>query len=69
MFGERTVQAAIVGIPLAMDLACGETVLTVALLSVLITAPLGAFLIDTTYRRLLEKKKGDAPIGALAKSW
>ena len=52
---KATVQAAIGGIPLSMGLACGETVLTVAVLSIIITAPLGAFLIERTHRVLLEK--------------
>lgn len=52
---KATVQAAIGGIPLALGLACGDIVLTVAVLSILITAPLGAILIDLTYRRLLAK--------------
>ena len=50
---KATVQAAIGGLPLAMGLSCGNIVLTVAVLAILITAPLGAFLIDLTYRRLL----------------
>ena len=50
---KATVQAAIGGVPLAMGLACGNIVLTVAVLAILITAPLGAFLIDLTYRRCL----------------
>lgn len=52
---KATVQAAIGGIPLSMGLSCGETVLTVAVLSIIITAPLGAFLIDLTYKKLLTK--------------
>ena len=52
---KATVQAAIGGVPLAMGLSCGNIVLTVAVLSIIITAPLGAFLIDLTYKRLLEK--------------
>ena len=52
---KATVQAAIGGIPLSMGLACGNIVLTVAVLSILITAPLGAFLIDQTYKKLLKK--------------
>lgn len=52
---KATVQAAIGGIPLAMGLPCGSLVLTVAVLSILITAPLGAIGMDCTYRRLLEK--------------
>lgn len=50
---KATVQAAIGGLPLAMGLACGQTVLTLAVLSILLTAPLGAFLMDRSYRRLL----------------
>lgn len=52
---KATVQAAIGGVPLAMGLSCGEIVLTVAVLSIIITAPLGAFLVDITYKRLLKK--------------
>ena len=51
---KATVQAAIGGIPLAMGLSCGNIVLTVAVLAILITAPLGAFLIDVTYKRFLQ---------------
>ena len=53
---KATVQAAIGGIPLAMGFACGETVLTVAVVAIVLTAPLGAFAIDCTYQRLLEKE-------------
>lgn len=52
---KATVQAAIGGIPLSMGLACGNLVLAVAVLAILITAPLGAFMIDCTYKRLLTK--------------
>lgn len=52
---KATVQAAVGGVPLAMELACGSQVLTVAVLSILLTAPLGAFAIDHTYRRLLTR--------------
>lgn len=52
---KATVQAAIGGIPLALGLACGNLVLTVAVLAICLTAPLGAFAIDITYKRLLEK--------------
>lgn len=52
---KATVQAAIGGIPLSMGLACGRIVLVVAVLAIMITAPLGAFLIDLTYRKLLER--------------
>lgn len=50
---KATVQAAIGGVPLAMGLACGETVLTVAVLAILITAPFGAIAIDCTYKKWL----------------
>lgn len=52
---KATVQAAIGGVPLSMGLACGNTVLTVAVLAIIITAPFGAFTIDMTYRKLLKK--------------
>lgn len=54
---KATVQAAIGGIPLAMGLACGETVLTAAVLAIVLTAPLGAFAIDLSYKKLLEKEE------------
>jgi len=50
---KATVQAAIGSVPLAMGLSCGQIVLTVAVIAILITAPLGAFGIDMTYKRLL----------------
>ncbi len=53
---KATVQAAIGGIPLSMGLPCGETVLTVAVLAIVLTAPLGAFAIDLMYGRLLKKR-------------
>lgn len=52
---KATVQAAIGGIPLSLGLASGETILAVAVLSIIVTAPLGAFAIDSTYSKLLEK--------------
>lgn len=52
---KATVQAAIGGLPLAMGLASGEIILTVAVLSIVVTAPLGAILIDKTYRSFLSK--------------
>ena len=52
---KATVQAAIGSIPLAMELPCGEIVLTVAVISILITAPLGALGIDLSYKKLLQK--------------
>ena len=50
---KATVQAAIGAIPLGMGLPCGQLVLTVAVISILITAPLGALAIDLSYERLL----------------
>ena len=52
---KATVQAAIGGIPLAMGLPNGELILAVAVLSILVTAPLGAFILDVSYKRLLAK--------------
>lgn len=52
---KATVQAAIGAIPLSMGLPCGKIVLTVAVVAILITAPLGALLIDNTYEKLLLK--------------
>ena len=54
---KATVQAAIGGVPLAMGLSCGHIVLTVAVLAILITAPLGAFMIDKSYKELLIKEE------------
>ena len=52
---KATVQAAIGGIPLQMGLECGNLVLTIAVISILFTAPVGAFLIDLTHKKLLQK--------------
>lgn len=52
---KATVQAAIGSVPLAMGLPCGQIVLSVAVLGILLTAPLGAFGIDLTYKKLLIK--------------
>lgn len=43
------------GLPLAMGLACGNIVLMVSVVAILITAPLGAFLIDLTYGKFLNR--------------
>ena len=51
---KATVQAAIGSVPLAMGLPCGSLVLSVFVLAILITAPLGAILMDRTRDRLLE---------------
>ena len=53
---KATVQAAIGSIPLSMGLPSGNIILTVAVLSILITAPLGAFAIDFSYKKLLNRK-------------
>ena len=50
---KATVQAAIGTIPLTMGLACGEMVLTVAVVSILLTAPFGAICVDSLYKKLL----------------
>ena len=52
---KATVQAAIGSVPLAIGLGCGQIVLSVAVLAILITAPLGAIGMDNTYRKLLQK--------------
>lgn len=54
---KATVQAAIGGIPLALNFACGETVLTIAVLAIVITAPLGAFAMDLSYKKLLRRNE------------
>ncbi len=54
---KATVQAAIGSVPLSMGLSCGNMVLSVAVLAIIITAPLGAFGIDFSYRRLLKKEQ------------
>lgn len=54
---KATVQAAIGSVPLAMGLPCGQIVLSVAVLAILITAPLGALGMDLTYQKLLVQEK------------
>ena len=54
---KATVQAAIGGLPLAMGLGCGQTVLTVSVIAIILTAPIGAFAIDLTYKKLLSEDK------------
>lgn len=56
-FPKATVQAAIGSVPFAIGLPCGQIVLSVAVLAILITAPLGALGIDLTYKRLLKKEE------------
>ncbi|MCI7736680.1 MAG: cation:proton antiporter [Clostridiales bacterium] len=53
---KATVQAAIGGVPLALGMPCGDLVLSVAVLSILLTAPLGAIAIDRSAPRLLEQE-------------
>ena len=53
---KATVQAAIGSVPLALGLTCGQMVLSVAVLAILITAPLGALGMDATYRKLLTRQ-------------
>lgn len=52
---KATVQAAIGAIPLTAGLACGNIVLTAAVLAIIVTAPIGAFLIDILHKKLLVK--------------
>ena len=52
---KATVQAAIGGIPLSLGLACGDIVLTVAVLAIVLTAPAGAFAMDLSYQKFLRK--------------
>ena len=52
---KATVQAAIGAVPFSMGLPCGNIILSVAVLGILITAPLGALLMDAAKARLLEK--------------
>lgn len=57
---KATVQAAIGSVPLSLGLPCGQIVLSVAVLAILITAPLGALGMDSTYQRLLEHQADPA---------
>ena len=62
---KATVQAAIGSVPLARGLACGQLVLTAAVVAILFSAPLGASGIDASYQRLLERAPGrDTPAKA-----
>lgn len=53
---KATVQAAIGGIPLAMGLMCGNIILTVSVVAIMLTAPLGAFAIDLSYKKCLDER-------------
>ncbi len=61
---KATVQAAIGSVPLSLGLPCGQIVLSVAVLAILITAPLGALGMDLTYQKLLEKERVSADTNA-----
>ena len=52
---KTTVQAALGAVPLSYGLAGGQTILTVSVISILVFAPLGSFLIEKTYKKLLSK--------------
>lgn len=58
---KATVQAAIGSVPLSLGLPCGKIVLSVAVMAIIITAPLGAIGIDVTSKRFLEKEKTGTP--------
>jgi NhaP-type Na+/H+ or K+/H+ antiporter len=62
---KATVQAAIGSVPLAAGLACGKIVLSVAVMAILITAPLGALAIDKTYKKLLVQEVQPTPSSSL----
>jgi NhaP-type Na+/H+ or K+/H+ antiporter len=59
---KATIQASIGGLPLAVGIAAGNTILTVAVLAILITAPLGAIAVDATYRKLLTRSEENVRI-------
>ena len=59
---KATVQAAIGSVPLSMGLPCGQIVLSVAVLAILITAPLGAIGIDASYKKLLTRYSSESEI-------
>ena len=56
---KATVQAAIGSVPLSLGLSCGSIVLSVAVLGILITAPLGALGIDLSCKKFLEIQGGE----------
>ena len=53
---KATVQAAIGSVPMAMGLPCGQIILSVAVMAILITAPLGALGMDASFEKLLEER-------------
>ena len=56
---KATVQASIGPIALAYGLSCGEMVLTAAVIAILLTAPIGAILMDVSYKHLLNKQNSE----------
>ena len=56
---KATVQAAIGSVPLAAGLACGKIILSVAVMAIVITAPLGALGMDSMYKKLLDRDVSD----------
>ena len=52
---KATVQAAVGSVPLAAGLECGNIVLSVAVMAIVVTAPLGAWGMDSTYKKLLDR--------------
>lgn len=54
---KATVQAAIGSVPFAAGLPCGKIVLSVAVMAIIITAPLGTFGMDLTYKKILTREK------------
>ncbi len=62
---KATVQAAIGSVPLSLGLPCGKIVLSIAVLSIIITAPLGAIGMDLSYKKLLNKEKQSSVIDTI----
>ena len=65
---KATVQAAIGSVPLVAGLSCGNTVLSTAVVGIIITAPVGAFLIDFLSGRLLQRGGSSESDGLAAKT-
>lgn len=57
---KATVQAAICGLPLAAGVGAGNIILTIAVLAILITAPIGAIGVDYSYKRMLTRTEINA---------
>lgn len=52
---KATVQAAMGGVPLAMGVAAGDTILAISVVAILVTAPLGAICISASSKTLLKE--------------